>query len=117
MKQKKEKKGLNISARSFITALLILFALMLLTYILTLVLPGGEYQRVADAQGNMVIDTQAGYSSVEGGLPFYKWLLSPLLILGQEGSGTIIAVIIFLVLTPFAIFNFRRTKAYKEGTV
>ena len=57
MKQKRENKGLNISARSFITAILILFALMLLTYILTLVLPGGEYQRVADAQGNMVIDT------------------------------------------------------------
>ena len=44
MKQKRENKGLNISARSFITAILILFALMLLTYILTLVLPGGEYQ-------------------------------------------------------------------------
>lgn len=34
MKQKRENKGLNISARSFITALLILFALMLLPLIL-----------------------------------------------------------------------------------
>ena len=104
MKQKKEKKGLNISARSFITAILILFALMLLTYILTLLLPGGEYQRVADSAGNMVIDTEAGYTPVEGGLPFYKWLLSPLLILGQEGSGTIIAVIVFLLVIG-GIFN------------
>ena len=104
MKQKKENKGLNISARSFITAILILFALMLLTYILTLVLPGGEYQRIADSAGNMVIDTEAGYTPVEGGLPFYKWLLSPLLILGQEGSGTIIAVIVFLLVIG-GIFN------------
>ena len=70
MKQKKENKGLNISARSFITAILILFALMLLTYILTLVLPGGEYQRIADSAGNMVIDTEAGYTPVEGACPF-----------------------------------------------
>ena len=104
MKQKKENKGLNISARSFITAILILFALMLLTYILTLALPGGEYQRIADSAGNMVIDTEAGYTPVEGGLPFYKWLLSPLLILGQEGSGTIIAVIVFLLVIG-GIFN------------
>lgn len=104
MKQKRENKGLNISARSFITALLILFALMLLTYILTLVLPGGEYKRIADSAGNMVIDTQAGYTPVEGGLPFYKWLLSPFLVLTAEGSGTIIAVIAFLLVIG-GIFN------------
>lgn len=104
MKQKRENKGLNISARSFITAILILFALMLLTYILTLVLPGGEYQRISDSAGNLVIDTQAGYSSVEGGLPFYKWLLSPFLVLTAEGSGTIIAVIVFLLVIG-GIFN------------
>lgn len=104
MKQKRENKGLNISARSFITALLILFALMLLTYILTLVLPGGEYKRIADSAGNMVIDTQAGYTPVEGGFPFYKWLLSPFLVLTAEGSGTIIAVIAFLLVIG-GIFN------------
>lgn len=104
MKQKRENKGLNISARSFITALLILFTLMLLTYILTLVLPGGEYKRIADSAGNMVIDTQAGYTPVEGGLPFYKWLLSPFLVLTAEGSGTIIAVIAFLLVIG-GIFN------------
>lgn len=104
MKQKRENKGLNISARSFITAILILFALMLLTYLLTLVLPGGEYKRIADSAGNMVIDTQAGYTPVEGGLPFYKWLLSPFLVLTAEGSGTIIAVIAFLLVIG-GIFN------------
>ena len=34
---------------------------------------------------------------MDGGLPFWKWLLSPLLVLGAEGSGTIIAVLIFLL--------------------
>lgn len=31
--------------------------------------------------------------------------------------ASVLAVIIFLVLAPFAIFNFRRTKSYKEGEV
>lgn len=31
--------------------------------------------------------------------------------------ASVISVMIFIVLAPFAIFNFRRTKAYKEGSV
>ena len=45
-----EKKGLNISAKSFITAIAVIFVLMALTYGMTLVIPGG-------------------------GIPFWKWIL------------------------------------------
>ena len=38
----KEKKGLGISVGSFISAIGILVALMIMTYILTLVIPGGN---------------------------------------------------------------------------
>ena len=93
----KEKKGLNINTQSFITAILVIFALMIVAYILTLVIPGGNYARIPDENGNMIIDTTAGFSSAEGGLPFWKWVLSPFLVLGAEGSGTIIAVIAFLL--------------------
>ena len=88
-----ENKGLNISAKSFIAAILIIFALMLATYLLTFLIPGGEYLRMLDENGNTVIDTAAGFRSVEGGLPLWKWLLSPILVLGAEGSATLIAVI------------------------
>ena len=74
-----EKKGLNISAKSFITAIIIIFALMVLTYILTFLVPGGE-------------------------IPFWKWLLSPVLVLGAEGSGSLIAVIVFLLVLG-GVFN------------
>ena len=99
-----EKKGLNISAKSFITATVIIFALMVLTYGLTFLIPGGEYARVADANGNMVIDTAGGFTYREGGIPFWKWLLSPVLVLGAEGSGSLIAVIIFLLVLG-GVFN------------
>lgn len=92
-----KKGGLNIGVKSFVTALAIIFILMIAAYILTLVIPGGSYARILDENGNTVIDTEGGFSDAEGGLPFYKWLLSPFLVLGASGSGTLIAVIIFLL--------------------
>lgn len=98
------KKGLNISARSFITAIIVIFCLMIACYILTLVIPSGEYQRIDDGNGNTVIDTTAGFSYVEGGIPFYKWILSPILVLGASGNGALIAVIAFLLVIG-GVFN------------
>ena len=79
MSEKQEKKGLNISAASFVAAILILLVLMVLTYGLTFVIPGGE-------------------------ISFGKWLFSPILVLGAEGSGSLIAVIVFLLVIG-GIFN------------
>ena len=93
-----EKKGLNISTKSFIAAIAVIFALMLLTYLLTFLIPGGEYARITDANGNSVIDTAAGFRSLEGGIPFYKWILSPFLVLAAPGNITLIAVLAFLVI-------------------
>lgn len=69
---KKETKGLAISAKSFVSATVILAVLMLMTYILTLIIPGQ-------------------------GIPFWKFLLSPVLTLGSEQGMTMIAVIFFLL--------------------
>lgn len=99
-----EKKGLNISVRSFITAILVIFALMILAYVLSLVIPGGNYARIPDAEGNLIIDTAAGYTPAQGGIPFWKWLLSPILVLGGNGNGTLIAVIVFLLVIG-GVFN------------
>ena len=96
--------GINIGVTSFLIAIGIIFVLMVATYILTLVVPGGEYARVQDASGNMVIDTETGFHYTEGGIPLWKWILSPFLVLGAEGSGTIIAVLIFLLVIG-GVFN------------
>ena len=91
-----EKKGLGISAKSFIGAIVIIFALMCLTYASTFIIPGGEYTRVVDANGTESIITDS-FKFVEGGIPLTQWLLSPFLVLGADGGGAIIAVIIFLL--------------------
>ena len=96
--EKENKKGLSVSVRSFITAIIVIFVLMVATFVLTLFVPGGRYARVEDANGNLVIDTNSTFEFVKGGIPFWKWLLSPFLVLGAEGSFTIIAIIAFLLI-------------------
>ena len=99
-----QKKGLNISAKCFITAIAVILVLMIATYLITFFVPGGEYARVENEAGNMVIDENAEFKTVEGGIPFWKWILSPFLVLGAEGSGTLIAVIVFLLVIG-GVFN------------
>lgn len=74
-----KKDQSQISAKSFITAIIVIAVLMILTYVLVLALPSAS-------------------------LPVWKWILSPFLVLGAEGSATIIAVIIFLLVIG-GIFN------------
>lgn len=102
--ENKESKGLSISVKSFLTAILVIFVLMVVSYILTLVIPGGSYARVPDDNGNLIVDTAAGFHYRDGGIPFWKWLLSPILVLGASGSGTLIAVIVFLLVIG-GVFN------------
>lgn len=102
--QTQENKGLNISVKSFITAIIVVLVLMVLTYGLTFVIPGGEYVRVPDANGNMIIDSSSEFTYVEGGMPFWKWFLSPVLVLGADGGGMMIAIIVFLLVIG-GIFN------------
>lgn len=78
MKENKNK-GLNISVQSFVTAIVILLVLMVLTYGLTFVIPGGN-------------------------MPFWKWAMSPILVLGADGSGSLIAIIAFLLILG-GVFN------------
>ena len=79
MNEQNQKKGLNISAKSFVTAIAVIFVLMVLTYGLTFVVPGGH-------------------------IPFWKWIASPILVLGAEGNASLIAVILFLLVIG-GVFN------------
>lgn len=97
METQPQKKGMSISVKSFLTAIAVIFALMICTYILTFLIPGGQFQRVLDSNGNEIIDTSAGFTYVKGGISFLTWILSPILVLGAEGNVTLISVIAFLL--------------------
>lgn len=74
-----EKKGLNVGVKSFLTAIIVIFIMMVGTYGLTFVVPGAY-------------------------MPFWQWALSPILVLGSEGNGSLIAVILFLLVIG-GVFN------------
>ena len=99
-----ENKGLNVSVKSFIGAILVILLLMVGTYLLTFLIPAGEYARISNEAGNTVIVSTDSFSYTQGSLTFGKFLLSPILVLGAEGGGTIIAILIFLLVIG-GVFN------------
>ena len=99
-----KNKGLNVNVKSFIAAIVVIFILMVVAYLLTILVPGGSYSRIPDANGNLQIDPSGAFTAVEGGIPFWKWILSPVLVLGASGNATLIAVIAFLLVIG-GIFN------------
>ena len=89
-------KKLDLNVKSFLGSLIVIFILMCLCYALTFFLPSGEYTRIIDVSGNELIDINVPFKYVDGGLSFIKFVLSPILVLTIDGSGTIIAIIVFL---------------------
>ena len=79
MEKNKEKPKMEAGVQSFITAIVVMFAMMVLTYALTIIIPGGY-------------------------IPFWKWILSPILVLFAKDSGSMIAIIALLVVLG-GIFN------------
>ena len=98
-----EKRGLNVSVKSFLTAIIVLLLLMIASYPMAQMIPSGEYVRIADASGNLVLDP-GSFAYTQGGLPFWKWLLSPVLVLGADGGGMIAAILVFLLVVG-GVFN------------
>jgi len=104
MENNQPKQGLNVSVKSFLTAIGVIFILMIFSYALTFFIPGGSYTRTLDAAGNTIIGPDAVFTYVPGGLPFWKWLLSPVLVLGADGGGMVAAILVFLLVIG-GVFN------------
>ena len=88
----------KINIRSYLGSLAVILVLMTVCYALTFFVPGGEYARTTDENGYTVLDTEQPFRYVDADYPVWKFLLSPFLVLGAEGGGTIIAVIAFLLI-------------------
>jgi len=91
-----------ITLRTYITAFVVLVALMVAALILTWVLPAGEFERTV-LDGSVVIVPDS-YQSTSGDLPFWKWLLSPFLILGGPNNVMLIFLLVFLFTIGGAFF-------------
>ena len=85
MKEENQNKLDSISIKSYLSSIIIILCLMIATYVLTFVLPAGQY--VNDVYGEL--------ENVS--FPFYKFILSPFLVLGSDGNTMLIAILVFLL--------------------
>lgn len=96
----KEQAYSNISVRSFVTVMVLLLAVLLLSGSLSYFVPQGNFQRAAD--GNIIPGSyQAG--DVEG-IALWRIFTAPVRVFASEDAVTIIMISIFLLVMS-GIFN------------
>ncbi len=86
------KNLINISKKSFFSVLIILASLMVVAFILTYVIPQGEYLR--DIDGNIIPDTFAFLAGEN--LSIWKLFTAPIEIFGSSDGITVIMICLFL---------------------
>lgn len=94
---KTDKAGLAISARAFVTAVVIILILMIAAYVATFFVGGMTY---TEGETGEYVFSSTGVNP----LPWWKFLLSPILVLGSSDSLTMI-LIIGLLLIIGGVFN------------
>ena len=101
MEKPKNKTLINLSTKTFIQVVVLLFVLMLVAIVLTYVIPKGEFGVLADGTRDF-----SAYKPIEGakGIPIWKGLLAPILVFGSSNGLTLIMLSLFLVVV-FAAFQ------------
>ena len=89
--------GLQISRKSFISSVVILFTLMLAAGILTRAIPAGEFERVTKA-GREVLVPESYQLIGKVNYPIWRWLTAPIEVLWGPDAATVIVIIVFILL-------------------
>jgi len=86
-----------IQKKAFLSAIIILFALLVLTGILTYFIPSGSYQYEMIDGIETVIPDSFEYTN-EGNIAFYRIFTAPFEVFASDGSAIVIAIILFLLI-------------------
>lgn len=89
--------SLNVSTKTFLSAIIILSLLLIGAGILTQIVPQGTYDyTIIDGQETIVANS---YHEIDGQpLPFIKWLTAPFAVLTTSDGLIIITIILFLLI-------------------
>jgi uncharacterized ion transporter superfamily protein YfcC len=98
--------GARIGRRSFVSAILILLALMIGAGLLTRLVPAGEYQRTTQA-GREVLDPASFHLTAAHELPVWRWFTAPVEVLWSSDAVMVITIIVFILLVggSFAVLD------------
>lgn len=109
---KTKRNPLNPTIRSLLTSVLVLFSLLVISYILTFVVPAGSYDRITDASGNIQI-VPGSYKPVTRDFPFWKFLLSPVLVFTMPDALTMGLILVFLVIISGAMGTLSKSNIFQ----
>jgi len=101
------KSGAQISIKAFIQAVAIIFVLMMVSGILTKVIPAGTYTRV-QVDGRDVIDPASFQFVASPDYPVWRWLTAPFEVLATpDGLTKVVPIIAFILLvgTAFGVMD------------
>lgn len=88
--------AIKIGKKAFLFSAGIILALMIVSGILTLVLPAGEYQRIIQDGKTLVVD--GTYQQIpRPAYPFWRWFTAPIEILFASGNIALITIIVFII--------------------
>ena len=102
-----QKSGAQISTKAFIQAVVIIFVLMMVSGILTRVIPAGQFARV-QVDGRQVIDPGSFQIIPRPEFPVWRWFTAPVEVLGTpDGLSKVIPIIVFILLvgTAFGVMD------------
>lgn len=92
-----QKRGVSLSKKSFFSSVSILGILMVLSGILTRILPAGSYERILEEGREKILP--GSFKLLERpDYPVYRWITAPFEVLFSEDQVTIIVIILFLLL-------------------
>jgi uncharacterized ion transporter superfamily protein YfcC len=90
-----QQSAIKIGKKAFLLSAGIILALMLVSGILTIILPSGEYQRVVQDGKTLVVN--GTYHAVpKPAYPAWRWLTAPVEVLFSQDNLTLITIIVFI---------------------
>ncbi len=102
-----KKSGAQISQKAFLQSVAIIFALMMVSGILTLIIPSGQYTRLS-IDGREVIDPASFTFTPRPDYPVWRWFVAPVeVLLTEDGLTRVIPIIVFILLvgTAFGVMD------------
>lgn len=90
------KRNMQIGKNAFIAAVLIILSLMILSGILTRVVPSGEYARMLK-DGREVVVAGSFHPIDKPDYPIWRWFTAPIEVLWGDNALGLITIIVFLI--------------------
>ncbi len=101
-----EDQSMQIGKKAFVSAVLIILTLMIVSGILTRMIPSGEYQRV-EIDGRQIVVADSFSYIDKPDYPIWRWFTAPIEVLWGDNAVGLITIIIFLIFVggAFAILD------------